>query len=170
MNMQLPRRLFATAAAALLCFVGVSPASAALKPGDEFPDLSKFKLEGKLPDTLKGKVVLVDFWASWCGPCAASFPTMEALYGQYKDKGFVILALSVDQKPSQMESFLKKHTVTFPVVRDAEQMLVATAEAEAMPTSILLDGARKVRFVHKGFRGEETKKKYIVEIESLLKE
>jgi thiol-disulfide isomerase/thioredoxin len=161
---------FYITAATLLWLAALAPAQASLKTGDDFPDVGKFKIDGKLPDSLKGKIVLVDFWASWCGPCAASFPAMEALHGQYKDKGVVILAVSVDKKPADMEAFLKKHAASFTVVRDVEQRLVAATEADAMPTSFLLDGAGKVRFVHKGFRGEESRKKYIEEIEALLKE
>jgi len=140
-----------------------------LKVGDAFPDLAKFQFEGKLPGDLKGKLVLVDFWASWCGPCKASFPAMEELQQKYGAKGLVILAVNLDDKQSEMEDFLKKHPVTFPVVRDAAKKLVAAACIASMPTSFLLDGEGKVRAVHNGFHGEGTKKQYVSEIEGLLK-
>ena len=143
-------------------------ASAALKVGDTLPDLTTFKLEGKLPDALKGKIVIVDFWASWCLPCAKSFPVLEELQKKYGDK-LVIVAVNIDEKKSNMDKFLEKHTVGFTIVRDAEQKLVAVAEPATMPTSFILDGAGKVRFMHNGFHGEDTRKEYISEIESLLK-
>jgi thiol-disulfide isomerase/thioredoxin len=143
-------------------------ASAALKVGDTLPDLATFKLEGKLPDSLSGKVVLVDFWASWCGPCAKSFPVLDALQKKYADK-LVIVAVSVDEKAANMEKFLQKHSVGFTVVRDGEQKLVAVAEPATMPTSFIVDGTGKVRFLHNGFHGEDTQKEYVTEIESLLK-
>lgn len=143
-------------------------ASAALKVGDTLPDLATFKLEGKLPDTLKGKIVLVDFWASWCLPCAESFPALEELQKKYGDR-LVILAVNVDEKASNMEKFLKKHPVTFAVVRDAGQKLVAVAEPATMPTSFILDGEGRVCFLHNGFHGEKTRKQYESEIESLIK-
>lgn len=152
-------------AAALLLTTG-----AGIKTGEEFPKLSSFKLEGKVPDVLEGKVVIVDFWASWCGPCAASFPAMEELHQRYKDEGLVIVAVSVDDKAEKMNDFLKKHTASFAVVRDAEKKLVTTADVSTMPTSFLIDRNGKVRFTHSGFRGEPTKKQYVEEIESLLKE
>lgn len=145
------------------------PAHAGWKVGDPLPDLTTSKLEGKLPDSTKGKVVLVDFWASWCVPCAESFPAMEELHQRYRDKGLVVIAVSVDDKPAKMEKFLKKHPVTFSVVRDAAQALAAAADVEGMPTSFLVDREGKVRFIHNGFHGEETKKAYIEQIESLLK-
>jgi len=141
---------------------------AELKIGDRFPDLVTQKLEGKLPADLKGKIVLVDFWASWCAPCALSFPVMENLQKNYPDH-LVIIAISVDEKPAKMEMFLKKHPSSFAVLRDAEQKLVDTIGTQAMPTSFLLDGEGKVRFMHSGFHPEETQKQYIKEIESLLK-
>ena len=97
-------------------------AAAALKVGDTLPDLASFKLEGKLPDTLKGKIIIVDFWASWCLPCAKSFPALDELQKKYGDR-VVVLAVNVDEKKANMEKFLAKHAVTFTVVRDAEQRL-----------------------------------------------
>jgi thiol-disulfide isomerase/thioredoxin len=143
-------------------------ASAALKVGDTLPDLASFKLEGKLPDTLKGKVVIVDFWASWCLPCAESFPTMDELQKKY-DGRIIVLAVNVDEKASNMDKFLKKHPVSFTVARDAEQKLVAVVSPQTMPTSFILDPTGKVCFLHNGFHGEETRQEYIKEIDSLLK-
>ena len=143
--------------------------AAGWKVGDAGPDLTQVKLEGKLPENLKGKVVLLDFWASWCEPCKASFPVMEELQKHYGPQGLVIVAINVDEKKADMEEFLKKNAVTFAVVRDAAQKLVAEAGIATMPSSFLIDQEGRVRFVHTGFRGEETKKKYQQEIESLLK-
>ena len=144
-------------------------AQAALKVGDTLPDLTGFKLEGTLPDSLKGKVVILDFWASWCGPCAESFPVMDELQKKYQDQGLVIVAVSVDEKAAKMETFLKKNPVSFTVVRDAEHKLVATVEPPTMPTSFIIDREGKVRFLHTGFHGATTRKEYIEQIESLLK-
>ncbi len=144
-------------------------AQAALKVGDALPDLASCNLEGTLPGSLKGKVVIVDFWASWCGPCAESFPVLDELQKKYKDQGLIIVAVSVDEKPDKMAAFLKKHPVSFSVVRDAGHKLVAKAEPQTMPTSFILDRDGKVRFLHNGFHGATTQKEYVTEIESLLK-
>ena len=115
-----------------------------------------------------GKVVLLDFWASWCGPCKKSFPELDKIQQAYKDKGLVILAINVDEKADEMESFLKAHPVSFAVVRDAKQKLVAAAGVESMPTSVLVDAKGVIRFQHTGFRGAETVKQLTEEIEKLL--
>ncbi len=136
--------------------------------GDSFPDLSTFGLEGTLPE-IKGKVVLVDFFASWCGPCKSSFPVMEELQRKYGPQGFTILAINVDKKRKDMDAFLRKHPVSFPVLRDPSSQLVAEVKISTMPSSFLLDKQGKVRAHHSGFDGEGTRKKYVAEIESLLK-
>jgi thiol-disulfide isomerase/thioredoxin len=153
------------------CSAGLLPSTATaagVKTGDPFPDLASFQLEGKLPEPLKDKVVMIDFWASWCEPCKASFPAMEALQKKYGPQGLVVIAVNVDEKKSDMEDFLKKNPASFAVVRDAKQKLVEKASIATMPSSFLIDRAGKVRFIHTGFRGEETKKKYEQEIETLL--
>ena len=139
----------------------------AWKTGDALPKLDAFGLEGNVP-ALTGKVVLLDFWASWCGPCKKSFPELDKIQQAYKDKGLVVLAVNVDEKAGDMESFLKDHPVTFTVVRDAKQKLVAAANVESMPTSLLVDAKGVIRFQHTGFRGAETVKQLKEEIEKLL--
>jgi thiol-disulfide isomerase/thioredoxin len=151
----------------------VSPAfvqAQAVGPGDAFPELSDFSLEGEMPDLSGAKVVIVDFWASWCGPCKASFPVYDELREEYEDKGLVILAVSVDQNAKAMAQFLKKMKPGFSVVRDADQKLVGRDAAPAMPTSSVLDADSTVRFVHLGFHGDRTRDTYREQIESLLSE
>jgi thiol-disulfide isomerase/thioredoxin len=146
------------------------PARAAgLKPGQPFPDLKQFSLEGALPASIEGKVVLIDFWASWCPPCRASFPVMADLHQRYGERGLIIIAISVDEQRAKLEAFLKKTPAPFAVVRDATQKLVAAADAETMPTSFLLDREGRIRFRHQGFKPGETAKEYEREIEELLK-
>jgi thiol-disulfide isomerase/thioredoxin len=153
----------------IMLSVLLSAYAGGVKAGDTFPDLGGFKLEGKLPEATKGKVVMVDFWASWCEPCKQSFPVMEELHKRYAEKGLVIIAVNVDENRTDMESFLKKNAATFVVVRDASQKLVEKAGIATMPSSFLIDREGKVKYLHTGFRGAETKKKYEEEIESLLK-
>ncbi|HKI68504.1 MAG TPA: TlpA disulfide reductase family protein [Verrucomicrobiae bacterium] len=171
MRTQLHKSILALFALGAMCWAGFNSSALAggLKVGDTLPDLTTFKLEGQLPDALKGKVVLLDFWASWCDPCKESFPIMDELQKQYGSKGLVIIAVNVDENRADMEGFLKKHTASFTVVHDAKQKLVAAAGISTMPSSFLVDPSGKVRFAHSGFRGEETTKEYRQEIESLLK-
>ena len=142
---------------------------AALKEGDRLPDLASFQLEGQLPPDLKGKVILLDFWASWCGPCKASFPWMEELNRKYTGQGLTIVAVSIDLKPENMRRFLNQFKVSFAVVRDTQQKLVASADVPTMPTSFLVDRSGKIRLIHAGFDPSKTSES-VKEIEQLLKE
>lgn len=152
----------------LLLAVSPGPVMAGWKAGESLPDLGAFELEGKLPSQFRGQVVLIDFWASWCAPCKASFPAMEGIHGQYGGRGLVVLAVNVDEQRADMEKFLKKTPVSFAVVRDARHKLVARADVATMPASFLVDRAGKIRFVHTGYRGNATRKQYEQEIEQLL--
>jgi thiol-disulfide isomerase/thioredoxin len=154
--------------AGLCALLASSTGAGGLKTGDTFPDLQAAGLEGDCPAGLKGKIVLVDFWASWCGPCKQSFPVMEELQKKYGPRGLVIIAISVDENKKDMAGFLKKNPVSFSVARDAGQKLVARVDVAAVPTSFLLDGQGKVRFIHTGFHGAQTRKEYERQIESLL--
>ena len=119
--------------------VGIMAVTAGpLKEGSPFPDLTRCEMEGRLPD-LHGKVVLVDFFASWCEPCKESFPVMEELYQKYSSRGLVIVAVNVDTKKADMEEFLKKHPANFTIVRDPSNKLVAQVKIPTMPSSFLLD-------------------------------
>ena len=112
---------------------------AALKVGDPLPDLAGFALEGKLPESLAGKVVILDFWASWCGPCKDSFPAMNDLQKKYGDRGLVIIAVNVDEAASDMRDFLKDNKAAFVVVRDVKQKLVAAAGVKVTGISLSPD-------------------------------
>jgi len=87
---------------------------------------------------------------------------------EYKDKGLLIVAISVDEDKKDMEKFLKEHAVTFTIVRDAEQKLVESVNIEAMPTSFLLDGQGKIVAIHRKYEGKETEDQLRKEIEELL--
>ena len=167
MNTSSNKTKFVAALAARL-LTALATLAATPKPGDAFPDLSKFGLEGTLPE-MKGKVVLVDFFASWCGPCKESFPAMQELHKKHAGKDFVIIAINVDKKKSDMEDFLKKHPADFAIVRDAASKLVNEVKIPTMPTSFVIDRTGKVHSMHRGFKGEESRKKYAEEIEALLK-
>lgn len=145
-------------------------AQAGWKTGATLPDLAQFKLEGKVPTDLKGKVVLIDFWASWCGPCKASFPVLDSLQKDYGPKGLVIIAVNQDQTSLLMKSFLEEHPATFLTLRDAANLLVTAADVQSMPSSYLFDRSGKIRFLHTGFHGEKTTTQYRKEIEQLLNE
>ena len=139
-----------------------------IKVGDSFPELGSLGLEGNLPGDLKGKVVLVDFWASWCGPCKESFPIMQDLHHKYAEQGLVILAVNVDEDKAAMKDFLKDHPADFIILHDTARKLVSTANIASMPTSFLIGRDGKVVSIHKGCHGKATAAQYAREFDELL--
>lgn len=137
--------------------------------GDLFPTLSDAGLEGELPATA-GKVLVVDFWASWCAPCKASFPAFARLQQAYSPGGLVIVAVSVDEKPAAYASFVKKLNPPFATLHDQKQKLVNAVDVPAMPTSFLIDRHGRVRFIHVGFHGQDTESAMRRQITALLAE
>lgn len=159
---------------AVLAVVGISVLSplglqAEWSEGDLVPELSEFGLQGELPE-LKGKVTYIDFWASWCAPCKAAFPEIERLYEANQDKGFQVVAVSVDSSEKMMRRFLDRAKPSFVTVWDEDQKLVENAEVGVMPTSFLVDASGKIRSVHEGWSGKETVATLEAEIAELLKE
>lgn len=136
--------------------------------------------EFSLPDILgrqislnsyKGKVVYVNFWASWCGPCKKEFPQLETLAGRYAEKGLIILAINQDKKRSAMEEFLGKFpnaTSNMIILTDPNSSVISSYGPRAMPTSFVLDKEGVVKYIHFGF-GESDPPKWTKEIDALIK-
>jgi len=152
-----------------LCLALSVPAFAQLKSGQPFPDLKGYALEGTLP-ACAGQVVLVDFWATWCAPCKASFPAYAELQRELAPRGFILLAVSIDKTAAPYNEFLKRFNPPFTTVRDGSQKLIADVKVPAMPTSYLIDRKGVVRSVHSGYHGESTVKALREEIVRLLEE
>jgi thiol-disulfide isomerase/thioredoxin len=163
-------RFFRHCGRCLLFFALLVPAAlqSAWKTGDEVPDFGQYALEGDpLPD-LVGKIVLIDFWATWCGPCKASFPVMIDLAKRFGPENFIILAVSVDKKAAPFEVWRKRYGEHLVMLRDVDQRLVSQAAIEAMPTSFLIDPSGRIVSRHSGFHSGETEALYEREIRALL--
>lgn len=117
----------------------------------------------------KGKVVYIDFWASWCGPCRQSFPWMNTLYHQKTDQGLVIIAVNVDQEPALADAFIKELNPTFPIIFDTAGALATAFKVTAMPSAFIVDRDGAVRFKHLGFH-QAKRSQYEQEIQQLLDE
>ena len=141
----------------------LAPLHADWAPGTDLPSLSASGLEGKVP-SIAGKVVVLDFFASWCVPCKQSMPALEAMHKELKAKGLVVIGVSVDEKAEDMAGFLKKTPVTFSTVRDAGKKLVAAANVATMPTTVIVDRKGKIQHIHSGFRkGDDAKLRAVIE-------
>ena len=103
--------------------------------------------------TYKGKVLLVDFWASWCVPCKASFPALNAIYREYQPRGLEVVAVNLDEDRRQAEAFLAAHPHQMPVVFDPTGGAPLAFGVKGMPTSFLIDKAGAIRFTHMGYSG-----------------
>lgn len=121
--------------------------------GDSFPEVSR-ALGGKTA----GSVTLVDFWASWCTPCRAAFPHLEALHREFEKDGLVVVGVGVDDQERDYQRFLKSQSITFITHHDQSQALVAKADIDTMPTSFLLDKSGRILKVFKGFHPGTTEK------------
>jgi thiol-disulfide isomerase/thioredoxin len=102
-------------------------------------------------EEFRGKVVYLDFWASWCGPCRQSLPWMERLRRDLRPLGLEVIAVNVDEDPADAARFLKRYPVNFPVIGDARGAIAALYDVRDMPSSYLIDRKGVVRHVHRGF-------------------
>lgn len=106
----------------------------------------------------QGKVIYVDFWASWCVPCRKSFPWINQIQQKYGEDNFVIIAVNVDRDKTLADAFLKETPANFPIVYDPEGKLARQFKLKGMPSSYLLDKQGKVISAHTGFFSKKVKK------------
>ncbi len=100
----------------------------------------------------RGEVVMINFWASWCGPCRQEMPLLDELYSQYKPMGFTILGVNVEEDSTQAKQMLKDSPVNFPVLFDNQSEVSKLYNVVAMPSTVLVDRDGNVRYLHKGYK------------------
>ena len=113
----------------------------------------------------KGKVVIVNFWATWCGPCKTEIPDFVKLYADYKDKGLVIVGISIDDSPEQLQAFMREYKMNYPVVQMRPEVEDAWGPFYGYPTSFIVarDGSICTKHI-----GPATKEQFESEIKALL--
>lgn len=118
---------------------------------------------------LRGDVVMLNFWASWCGPCRKEMPLLEKIHKKYKKLGFTLIGVNVEQDTRAAKRYLKDVKVSFPILFDPKNKTSKLYNVSAMPTTILIDRNGNKRFLHKGYKaGYENA--YKKEIKKLLRE
>jgi thiol-disulfide isomerase/thioredoxin len=140
--------------AALLTLVPF-PADA-VRPGEAAPAFTLTSLSGEAIDLarLRGRVVYVDFWASWCAPCRRSFPWMNTLFERYGGEGLSIVAVNVDKRRADADRFLRDVPASFTVVFDGQGTVPTAYDVKGMPSSYLVDRRGTVTFIEEGFHDE----------------
>jgi peroxiredoxin len=147
------RPSFALRIAALAVALTAGTASSAIAPATPAPDFNLHAMSGsnlRLKEQ-RGRVVMVNFWATWCAPCRQEMPQLVRLYEKYRATGFVLIGVNVDDDSSKAVEVAKKLGVTFPVVLDADKTVSKLYDVSTMPSTVLIDRDGKVRYVHRGY-------------------
>ena len=151
----------------LLCFLSfaaVGPVNAAAGAGPA-PNFTLKSLTGKnlKLSEMAGNVVLINFWASWCGPCREEMPLLNALHKKYEPLGFTVLGVNVEEQADMARGFLNDFPVDFPVLLDNKNQVSKLYKVVAMPTTVVVDRDGNMRFLHKGYKpGDEQKYRKMV--------
>jgi peroxiredoxin len=163
------RWLLACSLALQLSLPGLAAAAAA--PGSTAPDFALAARDGgkvRLAD-LKGEVVMINFWATWCGPCRQEMPLLAQLHTKYQPLGFTLLGVNVEPDSAAAVTWLKGMPVTFPILFDTDSAVAGSFGVEGMPSTVFVDRKGQVRYIHRGYKpGDEAK--YADMIRSLVKE
>lgn len=170
--MNYSHRLFANVLLALL-LLAVSTALPAASPmiGRTADDFALKGMDGanhRLSE-LRGQVVMVNFWATWCGPCREEMPPMNALYQRYKSLGFTVLGVNIDDAQAGAKKMAKKLGVSYPILFDTDKKVSKQYKVSGMPTTVIIDRNGKVRHVHFGYK-KGYMDNYQKEVRSLLAE
>jgi len=151
--------------------VAASASAAMPASGTPVPDFTLRSSTGKnlKLSERRGEVVMINFWATWCGPCRQEMPELERLYQKYRKAGFVLLGVSVDDKPEAARAMAQKLNVSFPVLFDDRKQVSRKYDVDAMPSTLLVDRNGIVRFVHRGYRAG-VEKQYEEKLRELLRQ
>jgi len=136
----------------------------------EAPDFTLRSLSGEnlRLQEYRGKVVLINFWASWCGPCRQEMPILDRIHKRYEPAGFTVLGINVEGELDKARKIADRLDVSFPLLFDAGQQVSEDYALKSMPYTVLVDRDGQVRFIHQGYKpGDENK--YIDRLKTLLR-
>lgn len=156
--MKTNRLCVALRAAAVCGALFAGPSAWSLEAGTPAPDVNLPGLKDAVTlAALSGKVVYVDFWASWCGPCKQSFPFMNELQAKYRAQGLEVLAINLDAKRDDADKFLAQVPAQFNLAFDARGEVAKRFEVKGMPSSYVVGRDGKIVAVHRGFKDDDRK-------------
>jgi peroxiredoxin len=137
--------------AALSLCAGQALAANTSGPAPDFTLKSQTGENIKLSE-LRGQVVMINFWASWCGPCRQEMPLLDQIYQHYEPMGFTLLGVNVEEDSTAANKVLKEIPVSFPVLFDNKSQVSESYKVRAMPSTVLIDRDGKMRYLHEGYR------------------
>jgi thiol-disulfide isomerase/thioredoxin len=159
-------RIAAVAAALLISLPVLAGPSAGPAPG--FTLASRAGQDVSLSQ-YKGDVVMINFWASWCGPCRQEMPLLESIYKKYNKMGFVLLGVNVEPNSQAANDWLKATPVSFPILYDKDSKVSKLYDVAGMPSTVIIDRNGNLRVLHRGYKpGDENE--YLDSIRSLIRE
>ncbi len=162
------RKFLAGLALTVLATSSLAASDLTGKPAPDFVLKSSTGANLRLSE-YRGDVVMINFWATWCGPCRQEMPLLDQLYSRYKRVGFSLLGVNIDDDSSRAMDMIHELGVSFPVLFDARKEVSMPYDVDAMPVTVLVDREGNVRHVHKGYKpGYE--EMYLDQIRSLLRE
>ena len=155
----------------LVLLAAARAASATVAPRTQAPDFTLRQIDGpnlRLGEQ-RGRVVMVNFWATWCGPCRVELPHLSRLHEKYRASGFVLLGVNIDEDPNAAKALAGKLGLKFPVLLDTDRRVVGAYDLNAMPATVLIDKDGRVRHLYRGYR-EGVEATYEQQVRELLKE
>jgi peroxiredoxin len=157
-----------TLAAVLVLLATMTIAATAETPAPDFTLKSNSGENIRLSE-LRGEVVLINFWASWCGPCRQEMPILSELHDKYQAMGFTVLGVNVEENSDAARKLLQDMPVNFPVLFDNDSSVSRQYDVAAMPSTVLVDRNGNMRFLHKGYKSglEDI---YMEQVRSLIRE
>ena len=159
-------RLAAIAAALAIALPAL--AGSAAGPAPPFSLASRSGADVSLAQ-YKGQVVMLNFWASWCGPCRQEMPLLESIYTKYNRMGFVLLGVNVEPDSQAANEWLKQTPVSFPILYDKDSRVSKLYDVAGMPSTVIIDRGGKLRVLHRGYKpGDENE--YLDSIRTLIRE
>jgi peroxiredoxin len=161
-------RLLKQTAMALVLMAGTAFAADAGGPAPSFT-LAALTGQQAALSQYKGQVVMVNFWATWCGPCQQEMPLLDQMYKKYKPAGFTLIGVNVDKEAPAVKELMARKPVSFPVLLDPANQVSKAYHVDEMPSSVLIDRKGEIRYIHRGYRpGDENE--YQDRIRQLIRE